>query len=119
MKNSVLTNQKAIRGGRQPITSENNETECESLKEIDHAATSIKQTIEDILNKQGVEMSADESESQQLAIKPPVKRPFTIALIDNSSNIPLKSSIRRIGEKILAGTYEHDSLLQTVISLLK
>ena len=64
-------------------------------------------------------MSADESELQQLAIKPPVKRPFTIALIDKNSNNPLKSSIQRIGENILVGTYEHDPVLQTVISLLK
>ena len=64
MKNRVLTNQRAICGGRQPITSENNETESKGAKEIDHAATSNKQTIKDTLNKRSVTMSADESELQ-------------------------------------------------------
>ena len=34
MKNSVLSNQKAIRGGRQPITNENNDAESEGTREI-------------------------------------------------------------------------------------
>ena len=64
-------------------------------------------------------MNTSESEVQQLAIKPPVKRPFTLALIDKDTNMPLKSSIQRIGENILAATHQSYSLLQTVIQLLK
>ena len=67
-------------------------------------------------------MTENEREAQQLqaiAIKPPIKRPFTLALIDKTTNIPLKSSIQRIGENILAGTYKSDQTLQAVIKLLQ
>ena len=55
----------------------------------------------------------------ELAIKPPVKRPITLALIDKNSNTPLKSSIQRIGENMLAATYDCDPLLQSIITLLQ
>ena len=54
----------------------------ESVNEICNATASIKQTIKDTFNKQSDKMSADDSQIQQLAIEPRVKRPFTIALID-------------------------------------
>ena len=55
----------------------------------------------------------------EIAIKASVKRPITLALVDKTSTIPLKSSIQRIGENILAGTYKHDPLLQSNIDILK
>ena len=55
----------------------------------------------------------------ELAIKPPVKRPITLALIDKNSSTPLKSSIQRIGENMLAATYDCDPLLQSIIALLQ
>ena len=64
----------------------------------------------------------DASETQnlhELAIKPPVKRPITLALIDKSSSTPLKSSIQRIGENMLAATYDCDPLLQSIIAILQ
>ena len=67
-------------------------------------------------------MTKKELEKQQLpesAIKPPIKRHFTLALIDENSNIQLKSSNQRIGENILAGTYEFDQTLESVLKLLK
>ena len=90
MKSSVLTNQKAICGGRQPITSESNGTEDESVRNTYSDAASIKETIRETLNKQSDKMNTSESEVQQLAIKPPVKRQFTLALIDKDTNMPLK-----------------------------
>ena len=62
-------------------------------------------------------MNSKESEVQQLAIKPPVKRLFTLALIDKETNMPLKSIIQKID--ILAAIYESDSILQAVIKLRK
>ena len=64
----------------------------------------------------------DRSENRKLheiAIKPPVERPTTLSFIDKTSTIPLKSSIQRIGENILAETYEQDRLLQSIIDILK
>ena len=89
----MLTNQKATRGGRQPITIENGATEDEGVKESVHAAASIKQTIKAFCIKQNDKMRANESKLQQLAIKTRVKIPFTIALNDRITNIPLKPSI--------------------------
>ena len=86
------------------------------------ATPSIKHTIKDELSEQiAMVNKRDRSETSKLhkiAIKPPVKRPITLALIDKTSTIPLKSSIQRIGENILAGTYEHDPLLQSIIDIL-
>ena len=48
-----------------------------------------------------------------------VKLPLTLALKDKNSTVPPKFSIQRIGENILAGTYEHDPLLQSIIEILK
>ena len=67
MKISVLTNQKATLNSRQPITSEDDTTECKSVKEIGHAAALILQTIEDTFKKR------NDNELQLLAIKPPEK----------------------------------------------
>ena len=62
-------------------------------------------------------MNTKESEVQQLAIKSPVKRLFTLALIDKETNMPLKSIIQKID--ILAAIYESDAILQAVIKLRK
>ena len=91
MKKTILANQNAIRGGRQPITNEK-----ESVNEICNAAASIKQTINDRVNKQGHKMSADERKLQELAIQPPVKRLFRIARIDKNFNNTLKSSLEKL-----------------------
>ena len=56
---------------------------------------------------------------QERAIKPPVKRPLTLALVDKDSSTPLKSSVQRIGENMLAATNECDLLSQLVITLLQ
>ena len=56
---------------------------------------------------------------QERAIKSPVKTPLTLALVDKDSSTPIKSSIQRMGENMLAATYECDLLLQSVISLLQ
>ena len=76
-----------------------------------NATPSLKQTIKDALSEQiAMSNKRDRSETRNLheiAIKPPVKRPLTLALVNKTSTIPLKSSIQRIGENILAGTYEH------------
>ena len=64
----------------------------------------------------------DASETRKLhdlVIKPPVKRPITLALVDKNSDTPLKSSIQRIGENMLAATYDCDLLLQSIIALLQ
>ena len=90
----------------------------------EHNATpSLKRTIKDALSEQiAIAIKRDRSETRKLheiAIKPPVKRPITLALVDKTSTIPLKPSIQRIGENILAGTYEHDPLLQPIVDILK
>ena len=100
-----------MRGDRQPIKGENNAPKTGSLKEICKAASSN-------------EMSALASELRrqlyQLAVKPPVRRPFIIALIDKCLNILLESSIQRVGEiNVLKPTNMINPMLQTVISLLK
>ena len=64
----------------------------------------------------------DASETQklhELAIKPPVQRPITLALVDKNSSTPLKSSIQRIGENMLAAIYDCDPLLQSIIAILQ
>ena len=107
-------NRNAIRGERQPIRNENSAAEQKGEQTNSDAANGLKQTIKDALNENNyaataVEMTEREREEQQLqaiAIKSPIKRPITLALIDKNSSTPLKSSIRRIGENILAGTYE-------------
>ena len=45
LKNTLVTNLKAIRGSRQPIRNEIQATERGGVDEICDAATSIKQTI--------------------------------------------------------------------------
>ena len=125
MKNKFLTNQNTIRGEQQPIKIENDTAERKGENANNDAAATLKQTIKntltDISNNTANTMNENDEQNQlqELAIKPPVKRPFTLALVDKSSKIPLKSSIQRIGENILAGTYESDQTLQTVIQLLK
>ena len=125
MKNKFLTNQNTIRGEQQPIKIENDTAEQKSENANNDAAATQKQTIKntltDISNNTASTMNENDEQIQlqELAIKPPVKRPFTLALVDKSSKIPLKSSIQRIGENILAGTYESDQTLQTVKQLLK
>ena len=49
---------------------------------------------------------------------PPPKRTVTLASIDKLSNEPIKTSISRIGENVLAGTYESVKLLQKLIKLI-
>ena len=125
MKNNLLLNRNAIRGDRQPIKSENDTAEQKSDCANDAAAATLKQTIKDTLsdNLNNTAAAMNEIDEQQqlqaLAIKPPVKRPFTLALFDKHSETPLKSSIQRVGENILAGTYESDQTLQTIIQLIK
>ena len=125
MKSNFLTNRNAIRGDRQPISSDFDATEQKSESANNDAAATLKQTIKDTLteitnNTDGTMSENDERKQlQELAIKPPIKRPFTLALVDKSSKTPLKSSIQRIGENILARTYESDQTLQAVIQLLK
>ena len=125
MKNKFLTNQNAIHGEQQPIRIESDTAEQKGESANNDAAATLKQTIKntltDIANNTAGTMSENDEQKQlqELAIKPPVKRPFTLALVDKSSKIPLKASIQRIGENILAGTYESDQTLQTVIQLLK
>ena len=125
MKNKFLTNQNASRSEQQPIKIENDTAKQKGENANNDAAATLKQTIKNTLtdisnNTTGTMSENDEQKQQQeLAIKPPVKRLFTLALVDKSSKTPLKSSIQRIGENILAGTYESDQTLQTVIQLLK
>ena len=125
MKNKLLTNQNAIRGEQQPIKIENDTAEQKNENANNDAVATLKRTIKntltDISNNTASTMieNDEQKQLQELAIKPAVKRPFTLALVDKSSKIPLKSSIQRIGENILAGTYESDQTLQTVIQLLK
>ena len=125
MKNSILANEKPSRGGRQPIKNENDASEKETSKGANNATPrTIKQTIRDVFIEQQLEMARkrDASETRklhELAIKPPVKRPITIALVDKNSNTPLKSSIQRIEENMLAATYDCDPLLQSIIALLQ
>ena len=125
MKNKFLTNQNTIRCEQQPIKIENDTAEQKSENANNDAAATLKQTIKntltDILNKTASKMNENDEQKQlqELAIKPPVERPFTLALVDKSSKIPLKFSIQRSGENILAGTYKSDQILQTVIQLLK
>ena len=84
-----------------------------------------KQTIRDLfIDQQQIDIvrKRDASETRklhELAIKPPVKRPITIALVDKNSSTPLKSSKQRIGENMLAETYNCDLLLQSILSLLQ
>ena len=122
MKANLLANRNAIRGERQPIRNETYAAEQKGVNTSNDSANTIKQRIKDALkdnnNNTAVEKTEKEREAQQLqevAIKPPIKRPFTLALIDKNSNIRLKSSIQRIGENILAGTYQSDQTLQAVI----
>ena len=72
------------------------------------ATPSLKQTIKDALSEQiAMANKRDRSETRkvhEIAIKPPVKRTIPLALLVKTSTIPLKSSIQRIGENILAGT---------------
>ena len=126
MKNSILANEEPSRGGRQPIKSESDASEKTTSKGAnDVTPLSIKQTIRDAFtDQQQLEMARkrDASETRklhELAIKPPVKRPITLALIDKNSSTPLKSSIQRIGENMLAATYDCDPLLQSIIALLQ
>ena len=125
LKNLILANEKPSRGGRQPIKSEKDAIEKESSEGANDATPrTIKQTIRDVFIEQQLEMARkrDASETRklhELAIKPPVKRPITLALIDKNSNTPLKSSIQRIGENMLAATYDCDPLLQSIITLLQ
>ena len=126
MKTNLLMNRNAIRGERQPIRIENSAAEQKGEQSNSDAANGLKQTIKDALNENNyataVEMTEREREEQQLqaiARKPPIKRPITLALIDKNSNTPLKSSIQRIGETILAGTYKSDQTLQKVITLIQ
>ena len=100
MKNSILANEKPSRGGRQPIKSESDASEKTTSKGAnDVTPLSIKQTIRHAFtDQQQLEMARkrDASETRklhELAIKPPVKRPITLALIDKNSSTPLKSSI--------------------------
>ena len=110
IKNSILANEKPSRGGRQPIKSENDASEKETSEGANDATPrTIKQTIRDVFIEQQLEMARkrDASETRklhELAIKTPVKRPITLALVDKNSNTPLKSSIQRIGENMLAAT---------------
>ena len=125
LTNSLLTNQTSIRGGRQPIKSVSDASEkptSEGVNERD-ATPSLKQTINDALSEQiAMANKRNRSETRKLhenAIKLPVKRPITLAFVDKTSTIALKSSIQRIGENSLAGTYEHHPLLQSIIDILK
>ena len=110
LTNSILTNQTSILGGRQPIKSEGDVTEIPTSEGVyeRNVTPSLKQTIKDPLSEQiAMANKGDRSETRKLheiAIKPPVKRPKTLALVDKTSTIPLKSSIQRIGENILAYT---------------
>ena len=122
MKTNLLMNRNAIRGERQPIRNENSAADQKGEQSSSDAANGLKQTIKNALNENNFEMTEREREEQQLqafAIKPPIKRPITSALLDKNSNTPLKSSIRKIGENILAGTYESDQTLQKFIKLLQ
>ena len=118
MKNSILANEKPSRGGRQPIKSESDASEKTASKGAnDVTPLSIKQTIRDAFTDQQqltMARKRDASETRklhELAIKLPVKRPITLALIDKISSTPLKSNIQRIGENMLAATYDCDPLL--------
>ena len=73
----------------------------------------------DSQSKARMTQASETRKMHELAIKPPVKRPITLALIDKTSNTPLKSSIQRIGENMLAATYDCDPLLQSSITLLQ
>ena len=121
MKNNLLTNQNAIRGEQQPIKIESDTAEQKGESANNDAAATLKQTIKntltDITNDTAGTMSKNDEQKQlqELANKPPVKHPFKLALVDKSSKTPRKSSIQKIGENNLAGTYESDQTLQTVI----
>ena len=126
MKTNLLDDRNAIRGESQPIRRQHNASVQEGAKASNNAANTLKQTIQSTLAdstiKVTAEMTEKERETQQLheiAMKPPIKRPFKLALIDKDSKMPLESSIQRIGENFLAGTYESDQTLQSVIKLLQ
>ena len=125
LTNSILSNQTSTRGRRQPIKSEKHASEnltSEGVNERD-ATPSLKQTIKDALSEQiAMANKRDRNETRKLheiAIKPPVKRPITLALVDKTLTNPLKSSIQRIGENILTGTYQHDPILRSIIDILR
>ena len=105
MKTNQLANRNAIRGDRQPIKNENNAAERKGLNANNDAANALKQTINDAFtdsnNQTAVKMTEKEREAQELqktVIKPPIKRPFTFALIDKNSKNPLTSSIHSLGK---------------------
>ena len=85
MKTNLLANHNAIRSERQPIRNENSAAEQVSENTDNDAANELKQTIKDTLKSNNhntaAEMTEKESEAKQLqaiAIKPPIKRPFTL-----------------------------------------
>ena len=125
IKNSILAKEKPSRGGRQPVKNENDASEKETSEGANDATPrTIKQTTRDVFIEQQLEMARkrDASETRKLhefATIAPVKRPITLALVDKNSNTRLKSSIQRIGENMLAATYDCDPLLQSIIALLQ
>ena len=125
IKSSILANEKPSRGGRQLITSESDASEKATSEGANDPTPTLKQTLKDALTDQQHLNMARKRENtemrqlQELAIKPPVKRPLTLALVDKDSSTPLKSSIPRIGENMFAATYECYLLLQSIIILLQ
>ena len=91
MKNKFLTNQNAIRGEQQPIKIESNTAEQKGESANNDVTATLKQTLKntltDISNNTAGTMSENDEQKQlhELAIKPPVKRPFKLALVDKSS----------------------------------
>ena len=60
----------------------------------------IKEKLDNLLAMESTRANRTASKLQATAIKPPVKGPLTIALVDKMKT-PLKSGFRRIGEIIL------------------
>ena len=125
IKISKLAKEKPSRGGRQPIKRESYASEKVTSEGANDATRTIKQTIRDvIIDQQQLDMAPkrDVSETRklhELAIKPPFKRPITLAMVDKNASMPLKSSIQRIGENMLAATYDCDLFLQSIIAPLQ
>ena len=94
-----MTNQTSIRGDRQSIKSESDASENLTSEGVIERDATLKQTIKDALSEQiAMANKGDRSETRKLheiAIKPPIKRPITLALVDKTSTIPLKSIIQR------------------------
>ena len=109
---AAMTNQNTGRRDSEPIRDESNTAAATGANASNY--TTIKAIIDSMPRD-----NSKQRKTSELAIMPPAKRTLTIATIDKLSKEPIKSSISKIGENILAGTYESDELLQKIVNLNK